>query len=122
MPKDAFPASESNARFFYVRYESFPPLTSNVAESYINVQGDPRTATPLDVIGALGGAQATYPPGDRGDRGDPVGVRLPTRSVDASYGQPDIISKVVTLLKGKNFIVHSAAELAEAIRKIEGYR
>ena len=120
--KDALPPTESHPRFFYVRYESVPPLTSDVAETYINIPVDPRTANDampsLDPIGALNGTAPTY----GNAPGDPIGVRDPTRSIDPSYGQPDIISKVVTLLNGRNFIVHSSAELAEAIRKIEGRR
>jgi hypothetical protein len=118
LPKDALPAAESYARFFYVRYESVAPLASDGVETYINLPVDPRTGDTVDAIRVLNGTTVTYP----GTRVDPVGVSAPTRAVDPSYGQPDIISKVVTLLNGKNFIVHSAAEFADAIRKIEGRR
>jgi hypothetical protein len=37
-------------------------------------------------------------------------------------GQADIISAAVARLKGKTLTVHSPAELARAIRKIEGRR
>jgi len=119
VPKAALPAAESHARFFYVRYEGVPPASGD-AEPYINVPVDPRTANDaipsLDPIGALNGTAPTY----GNAPGDPIGVRYPARPIDPSYGQPDVISKAVTLLNGRNFIVHSAAELAEAIRKIEG--
>jgi hypothetical protein len=42
--------------------------------------------------------------------------RLPS---DPSHGQPDIITKAVARLNGKTMIVHTPAELAGAIRKIE---
>jgi len=113
VPKDALPATKS--RFFYVRYESFAPLSSSGAEPLVTAPRDPRTATDpsagYDPIAVLNRT---------GDNSPDIGVVNPTRIVDPSYGQSDIISKAVTLLKGKNFIVHSAAEMAEAIRKIEG--
>jgi hypothetical protein len=116
VPKDALPATES--RFFYVRYERFAPISSGTAGSYINIPvDDPRTANAsLPVYDPIAALNRT------GDNSPDIGAVSPARSVDASYGQPDIISKAVKLLNGKNFIVHSAAEMADAIRKIEGRR
>jgi hypothetical protein len=116
VPKDALPVA-AHASFFYVRCENFAPLTSNGAEPYISVPTDFHTASedypaidPVKILNATGDDTAA------------IGGHPPARVVDPSYGQPDIISKVVTLLNGRNFIVHSAAEMAEAIRKIEGRR
>jgi hypothetical protein len=46
----------------------------------------------------------------------------PNPPSDPSHGQPDIITKAVAQLNGKTLIVHSPAELADAIRTIEGKR
>ena len=48
--------------------------------------------------------------------------RAPIPPADPSRGQPDIISKAVAQLNGKTMIVHTPAELAAAIRKIEERR
>jgi hypothetical protein len=48
--------------------------------------------------------------------------RLLGPPADPSRGQPDIISKAVAQLNGKTMIVHTPAELAAAIRKIEEKR
>jgi hypothetical protein len=37
-------------------------------------------------------------------------------------GQPDIITAAVARLKGKTLVIHTPAELAKAIRKIEDKR
>jgi hypothetical protein len=48
---------------------------------------------------------------------DPIAILNRTGDVSAVIGV--VNTKAVTLLKGNNFIVQSAAEMAEAIRKIE---
>jgi hypothetical protein len=79
----------SPPRFFYVRYEGFLRPTL----------GDRSTLGSRRLQAAQHG-----PP------------RLPS---DPSHGRPDIITKAVARLNGKTMIVHTPAELAGAIRKIE---
>lgn len=45
--------------------------------------------------------------------------RAPVPPSDPTRGQPDIITRAVAQLNGKTMIVHTPAELAAAIRKIE---
>jgi len=55
---------------------------------------------------------------------DPVHMssRAPVPPTDPSRGQPDIVSRAVAQLSGKTMVVHTPAELAAAIRKIEDTR
>jgi hypothetical protein len=48
--------------------------------------------------------------------------RAPVPPTDPSRGQPDIVSRAVAQLSGKTMVVHTPAELAAAIRKIEDTR
>ena len=93
-PKGMLPIStESHARFFYVRYEAFQL---------------PRTEEPTP------SASATRHPSL-----STVDVPLPPPPSGDTRGQADIISKAVAQLNGKTIIIHSPAELAAAIRRIE---
>jgi hypothetical protein len=53
---------------------------------------------------------------------DPAHPRQHVAEIGGSRGQPDIISKAVAQLNGRTMIVHTPAELAAAIRKIEEKR
>ena len=53
---------------------------------------------------------------------DPANARQHVVDIGGSRGQPDIISKAVAQLKGKTMIVHTPAELATAIHRIENRR
>ena len=91
-PKGSLPdAGESHPRFFYVRYEA--PLRPYIGE---------------------------MPAGRRSAHGSsPAEPATPITRNDPFRGLPDIITKAVAQLDGKSLIIHSPAELAGAIRKIE---
>ena len=95
-PKSTLPAApDAHARVFYVRYEAF--------------QRPMIIAQPLSL------------PTRNPTTGEAVGT-VPIPPSDPMHGQPDIVTKAVAQLGGKTILVHSPAELAGAIRKIEGRR
>jgi hypothetical protein len=94
-PKGTLPAvAEPHTRFFYVRYEAFQL---------------PIIPAELPPLGSIEHHAASPQP-----------IAIPPLPRDPSRGQPDIISRAVAQLNGKTMIIHSPAELADAIRKIEG--
>jgi hypothetical protein len=100
IPDGSLPPAEGIPRFFYIRYET------------------PRRIAPGN----------SPPPGGRsrsgsrasGGRGGPAPAS--TQPSESADGLPDVITAVVRLLKGKTMTIQTPADLAKAIRKIEGRR
>jgi len=102
IPRALLPTlGEGSPRLFYVRY------------------GVPRRPSgPIDFPGNLTAEHSGG--GGGGRRGGGGNDRGP--SLQPAEGQSDIITAAVGRLKGKTLIIHTPAELAKAIRKIEGKR
>jgi hypothetical protein len=131
IPEGVLPTpAEGSPRFFYLRYESsHRPVSAPAA-----IPGVP-TADP-----GLGGARSSGPPsgltpsqpnpvshpvslpdaGSAGGRGR--GGSAPVTMSQTAEGQTDVIAAAVGRLKGKTLTIHTPADLAKAIRRIEGRR
>ena len=130
IPKDAFLApADAGPRFFYVRYEG--PRRLPVPAAIEEVPTDLGSAT-----GRSGDGSASIPSpspapahpanaaggGGRGSGGGRNARGSLSTGPPPVEGQADIITAAVTRLKGKTLTIHSPAELAKAIRKIERER
>jgi hypothetical protein len=141
IPKDILPTeSKDNPKFFYVRYglprRPPPPLdipggltAENTASGRASDSGIAGSNGPVGTGGGgtggggNGGASGSVggtspPPGGGGRRGGGLGGS----AMPPPEGQSDIITAAVGRLKGRTLIIHTPAELARAIRKIEGKR
>jgi hypothetical protein len=100
IPDGALPPAEGTPRFFYIRYET------------------PRRIVPGNSP-PLGGRSRS---GSRasGGRGGPAPAS--TQPSESGDGLPDVITAAMRLLKGKTMTVQTPADLAKAIRRIEGRR
>jgi len=129
IPENALPApSEAGPRFFYVRYESLrratpTPDIPGVFPTDVGANPGKSGAAPETpgTAASQNGSTARLPttPGKGGS--GRANVYAPPPS-DGPVGQNDIIASAVSRLKGKTLTVHNPADLANAIRKIEGKR
>jgi hypothetical protein len=98
IPEGVMPPAEGNPRFFYIRYETPRRIT----------MGNLPPPGGRSRSGGRGAANRTAPP--------------PTQPSQSLNGLPDVITAAMRLLKGKTLTVQTPADLAKAIRKIEGRR
>jgi hypothetical protein len=123
MPESALPVP-TGARFFYVRYENLRRAMPNVPNVYSGgTAGD--EGRPIDSVTVDENIAQTIPvprqlqqPGGGGRRNGHYPD--PPSNAPMSDGRGDIISAAVARLKGKTLTIHTPADLANAIRKIEG--
>ncbi len=129
IPKGVLPVEpEASPHFFYVRY-GVPRRPSAPIDFPGDMAAENRTGGGSGGTGGGsgregsggggdGGAGTTPSGGGGGRRGGGMGGPLP----QPLEGQSDIITVAVGRLKGRTLIIHTPAELAKAIRKIEGKR
>jgi hypothetical protein len=134
IPEGALPApGEKNPRFFYLRYES--PRRGVSAPAPVQASAPPASGADP----ALNGVYApTLPPGITPTAPSPVPRPPPADNLSTGNrgrgsttaatvsqtveGQSDVITAAIGRLKGKTLNIHTPADLAKAIRKIEGKR
>ena len=150
IPKGALPTpAGAQTRFYYLRYEGprRPPAPSPIEIQVDNPtsSGTPGGTAPGDGSASSSGTTQPAPPrpppsqgsggtggsggasmgggggGGAGGRGRGERGGLPPFP-SPGEGQPDIITAAVARLKGKTLVIHTPAELAKAIRKIEDKR
>ena len=135
VPENVLTAPQ-DAHYFYVRYENIRRPASNIpgvlSADAAGVGGPSAAATPEE--GTAQTAAAPHLPGPSGGGGGGAtgggggGGRRGGRSGEeatvtgAPEGHSDIISSAVSRLKGKTLTIHTPADLAKAIRKIEEKR
>jgi hypothetical protein len=100
IPEGTLPTAEGVPRFFYIRYET------------------PRRVTPGNLPPPGGRSRS----GGRGSGGGRTVAAPTTQPSQSSDGLPDIITAAMRLLKGRTLTIHTPADLARAIRKIEATR
>jgi hypothetical protein len=131
IPEDVLPTpAEESPRFFYVRYESprrpvsAPTSVRDIPPADGGLSNGSTAPPPLSTAGPPkpGGPHPPVP-GDSistGSRGRGGGA--PATISSASEGQSDVIAAAVRRLKGKTLTVHTPADLAKAIQRIEARR
>jgi uncharacterized membrane protein YgcG len=133
IPMDVLPApAEAHPRFFYIRYEA-PRHASSPAEIPGVIMPDTALPGSKDPVspdgpagsgssggrgggGSSGGGAGGGGSGGRGHGGHPI----PPQALPFGEGQTDVITAAMRRLKGKTLTIHTPADLARAIRKIEG--
>jgi hypothetical protein len=132
IPKDSLPTrADGQPSFFYLQYQG--PRRTVVPDSMQQIPADlppmgraedstlpadapspPRGTGGTGGAGVGGSGSGSGGRGVRGGRGGLPGMSPPME------GGPDIITAAVARLKGKTLAIHTPADLARAIRRIEG--
>jgi hypothetical protein len=136
IPEGVLPTpAEGSPHFFYLRYESphrpvFAPAAIPVVPTADPGLGGGSTSPPPPLNGpapqnAAGGPHPPVP-GQNSTAGGPGrvggGGGAPAATSQAAEGQTDVIAAAVGRMKGKTLTIHTPADLAKAIRRIEGRR
>jgi hypothetical protein len=150
IPREVLPApAEAHPRFFYLRYENaghaFVPAEIPgviTPDTTLPASKDPVNPPGPGGPGSAGASGGRGPSGPGGSGGTPASIATADSSgggrsggrghggrsdtlapiLQSAEGQSDVIIAAMRRLKGKTLSIHTPADLARAIRKIEGVR